>query len=128
MTARSLVAALESRGFAVQSTDSGALAPCPSCDDRRFTNLVIASEDGEEAEIECVRGCSTQNVLQALDLDGRNGDESFCSFRSAPRDERHEQKPERPFAAPMSEKLAGVPSEPEWTWQGYLAPGALTLL
>jgi predicted ATP-dependent serine protease len=28
----------------------------------------------------------------------------------------------------MSEKLAGVPPEPNWLWQGYLSPGALTLL
>jgi hypothetical protein len=28
-----------------------------------------------------------------------------------------------PFAAPMSEKLAGVPPEPNWLWQGYLSPG-----
>ena len=32
-----------------------------------------------------------------------------------------------PFA-PLDEVLANVPSEPEWLWQGYLAPGSLTLL
>jgi putative DNA primase/helicase len=37
-------------------------------------------------------------------------------------------KPNMPFATPMSEKLAGVPPEPNWLWDGYLSPGALTLL
>lgn len=32
-----------------------------------------------------------------------------------------------PFA-PLAEVLANVPSEPEWLWEGYLAPGSLTLL
>jgi DNA-binding transcriptional ArsR family regulator len=33
---------------------------------------------------------------------------------------------ELPFG-PMSEKLADVPIEPEWTWDGYLLPRGLTL-
>lgn len=32
-----------------------------------------------------------------------------------------------PFA-PLSDALANVPAEPEWTWKGYLAPGAITLI
>ena len=32
-----------------------------------------------------------------------------------------------PFA-PISEKLDGVSGEPDWLWEGYLAPGAMTLL
>ncbi len=60
------------------------------------------------------------------------------SFFSPPRNEKNEKKrdetqsgstePSIPFAAPMSEKLAGVPPEPNWTWDGYLSPGAITLL
>jgi hypothetical protein len=31
------------------------------------------------------------------------------------------------LAAPISEKLKDVPPEPDWQWDGYLSPGALTL-
>jgi DNA-binding transcriptional ArsR family regulator len=38
-----------------------------------------------------------------------------------------ETKGELPFA-PLSVALANVPPEPPWTWDGYLAPGTITLL
>jgi putative DNA primase/helicase len=40
-------------------------------------------------------------------------------------DGRNERK--LPFA-PLAIALANVPAEPPWTWDGYLAPGAITLL
>lgn len=35
--------------------------------------------------------------------------------------------PEMPFR-PLHELIADSPEEPEWVWEGYLAPGAITLL
>ena len=72
--------------------------------------------------------------VQASNGDHATG-EGFSSFLPTPRGEKNEKKVEdassgstEPFAAPMSEKLANVPSQPNWLWEGYLSPGAITLL
>ena len=52
-------------------------------------------------------------------------------FVSSPRDTVKRNESERsltlPFA-PLSEALAEAPAAPEWTWDGYLAPGVVTVL
>jgi hypothetical protein len=53
---------------------------------------------------------------------------SAFGFVSSPkRSERDERKVDLPFAS-LKEAIASAPTEPEWAWDGYLAPGALTLL
>jgi 5S rRNA maturation endonuclease (ribonuclease M5)/DNA-binding transcriptional ArsR family regulator len=97
---------------------------------REHAGKVTESLEGVAAEIEVSEPTKGKDISEHLAMGGRLEElaEICCSSCSTPRDEQHEQNPEEPFAAPMSQKLAGIPPEPEWVWQGYLAPGALTLL
>ena len=92
------------------------------------------NSDGEVLCLSCylngVRVKAEANGIEAVVA-------TFGSNGSIPRADQNDPKPvERvngsiepniPFAAPMSEKLAGVPPDPKWLWEGYLSPGALTL-
>jgi hypothetical protein len=59
-------------------------------------------------------------------------DQPPSAFLSAPKEHaRAERNAEPPVALPfgsISVKLANVPPEPDWCWDGYLASGAVTLL
>lgn len=67
---------------------------------------------------------STEEELQAA----LNGFRSFRSHLGVEQNDRKVNGSTEPFAAPMSEKLANVPPDPDWHWEGYLSPGAVTLL
>jgi 5S rRNA maturation endonuclease (ribonuclease M5) len=97
---------------------------------------------GVAAEVDVVEPTKGKDVSDHLAAGGTIADlvevDGFGAFGSIPRgDQNHPNpvepsfgstEPNPPFAAPMSEKLAGVPPEPNWLWEGYLSPGALTLL
>jgi putative DNA primase/helicase len=118
---------------------------------REHARQIAESLNGIAAEIDVVECTKGKDISEHLAAGGTiaglvDVDDEFFSFVSPPRDEKKEKKAKNgadphsraengvedsshePFAAPMSEKLAGVPPEPNWFWDGYLSPGALTLL
>jgi putative DNA primase/helicase len=109
---------------------------------RDHARTVAQALQGVAAEIDVVEPTMGKDIAEHLaaggDITGLVDLDRFFSFVSPPREEKRKKKPEEavfgatepnmPFAAPMSEKLAGVPAEPNWLWDGYLSPGAITLL
>ena len=69
--------------------------------------------------------------LSAAEVVNRNGPAPSAdreSFYSSPSKKgRDERNAALPFA-PLMEAIANVPEEPEWVWDGYLAPGSVSLL
>jgi hypothetical protein len=74
---------------------------------------------------------SVHAALGASSGEGSRGSPPVSEFDSGTNGsalpERNESPPALPFAL-LSYTLANVPAEPVWAWDGYLAPGALTLL
>jgi 5S rRNA maturation endonuclease (ribonuclease M5) len=109
---------------------------------RAHARQVAESLRGVASEVDVVEPTKGKDITEHFANGGTIAGlvevDGFFSFVSPPRDEKKEKNPEEaalgstepnvPFAAPMSEKLAGVPPEPNWLWDGYLTPGALTLL
>jgi 5S rRNA maturation endonuclease (ribonuclease M5) len=105
---------------------------------REHARQVAESLRGLAARVEVVECTRGKDISEHLAKGGTLAglvEIGFGSFGSIPRRDQNHPNPERPgvgstepFAAPMSEKLAGVPPDPNWLWDGYLSPGAITLL
>jgi DNA-binding transcriptional ArsR family regulator len=65
------------------------------------------------------------SLAQPYSWERRAGGRKFDSSSKGRDDGRNERK--LPFAT-LSTALANVPAEPPWIWDGYLAPGTVTLL
>jgi hypothetical protein len=99
---------------------------------RKHATEVARALEGVAADVSILEPTKGKDVAEHLANGGRLDElvtiALFGSCGSTPRNNQNDPNPQEPFAAPMSEKLAGVPPEPDWLWNGYLAPGSLTLL
>jgi hypothetical protein len=127
----------------VRKSSGGFMARCPAHEDRT-PSLSVKETDEGHVLVHCFAGCLPEEVAGAIGLNlaalfgSKTGAELMRRTRPAVpkafrpvevgRLGRNERKPEPlPFAL-LSSALENVPPEPEWTWRGYLAAGAVTLL
>jgi hypothetical protein len=128
----------------VRKSGEGWMARCPAHEDHTPSLSVKETEDGRVL-VHCFAGCLPEEVCGAIGLNlaalfnSSNGSELMqktrspapaVSFRPVSRGRLGgKEKPAEPLPfSLLSTALENVPSEPDWTWQGYLAPGAITLL
>jgi hypothetical protein len=98
-----------------------ARAPCPICggEDR----LKAQKQGGGGTLVGCQEGCDPSTVLAALGLAGNGSHEPAMGTSEGQADE-----------APMlgfvwaAELREATPDEPDWVFESYLAPGALTIV
>jgi hypothetical protein len=127
----------------VRRSGDGFMARCPAHEDRT-PSLSIKETDEGTVLVHCFAGCRPEEVAGAIGLNlaalfsSKSGTELMRrtrpaipkAFRPVRNDKLGRNELERetlPFAL-LSTALENVPPEPEWTWKGYLARGAVSLL
>jgi AAA domain/CHC2 zinc finger len=128
----------------VRRSGQGWVARCPAHDDKT-PSLSVRETDEGNVLVHCFAGCLPEEVCGAIGLNlaalfnSSNGSELMqktrsqapaVSFRPVSRGRLGgKEKPAEPLPfALLATALENVPPEPDWTWRGYLAPGAITLL
>jgi hypothetical protein len=133
----------------VRKSGGGWTARCPAHEDTTPSLSVKETDDGKVL-VHCFAGCLPEAICGAIglnlgalfnsssaeDLMRKTRPVDHCkraaevSFRPVSRGRLGgKENPAEPLPfALLSRALENVPSEPDWTWRGYLAPGAITLL
>ena len=132
----------------VRKSGEGWMARCPAHEDRTPSLSVKENDDGTVL-VNCFAGCLPEEVCGAIGLNlaalfnsntaedlmrktrpqirEKESAVSFCPVSPGRLGGKEKAAEPLPFAL-LATTLENVPPEPEWTWRGYLAPGAITLL
>jgi putative DNA primase/helicase len=95
---------------------------------REHARQVAEALKGTATELDVVEPSRGKDVSELIAMGGTIAELVEVDFLSATKESTvAERKIRLPFR-PLRDAIATAPAEPEWLWEGYLAPGAVTLI
>jgi hypothetical protein len=115
---KAVLNALQARGLKPRKSGTGWTAMCPVHEGdggSHKPSLVVSEGDEQPVVLQCMRGCSTEGILSALDL----------NWADVTGGERREKQPERPRYAPPADLESRVSAWQEALFSGMSDQGFL---